>query len=101
MTSVSDSPLNRSRNRPVLARYKPCGEATDQRAGNNAFSTLWSDGVVAIILRCSGVGSTGKPRRRRRRVRGAVPARASRLHRRAVKPPPSGTRLERTGIAPH
>lgn len=30
MTSVSDSPLNRSRNRPVLARYKPTSGYSDQ-----------------------------------------------------------------------
>lgn len=30
MTSVSDSPLNRSRNRPVLARYKPNSGSKEQ-----------------------------------------------------------------------
>ncbi|XP_075971763.1 septin 7-like protein pnut isoform X5 [Anticarsia gemmatalis] len=55
MTSVSDSPLNRTRNRPVLARYKPCGESTDQLQSKRELF-FKSDSVSG-----GGVSATGPP----------------------------------------
>ncbi|XP_026731501.1 septin-7 isoform X3 [Trichoplusia ni] len=55
MTSVSDSPLNRSRNRPVLARYKPTGGYSDQLQSKRELF-FKSDSVSG-----GGVSATGPP----------------------------------------
>ncbi|KAJ0182579.1 hypothetical protein K1T71_001948 [Dendrolimus kikuchii] len=55
MTSVSESPLNRSRNRPVLARYKPNSGSTEQLQSKRELF-FKSDTVSG-----GGVSATGPP----------------------------------------
>ncbi|CAB3239898.1 unnamed protein product [Arctia plantaginis] len=55
MTGVSESPLSRSRNRPVLARYKPNGGSTDQLQSKRELF-FKSDSVSG-----GGVSGTGPP----------------------------------------
>ncbi|XP_047041526.1 septin-7 isoform X3 [Helicoverpa zea] len=55
MTSLSESPLNRTRNRPVLARYKPCGDSSDQLQSKRELF-FKSDSVSG-----GGVSATGPP----------------------------------------
>ncbi|OWR44491.1 hypothetical protein KGM_203837 [Danaus plexippus plexippus] len=89
MASVSDSPLTRTRNRPVLSRYKPLNGSTEQSVSR-----------VAIILGFSGVVVGRRCRECGAPWLAVLRPRAPTVStQRAVKPPPTGTRLERFHIS--